>query len=136
MFCGVTDLTSPVLHLRPSQYGATDGSYSSEDAIITTPKEDGRVGITLLPGVRTLIDSHRSPDEDGVVEEDVRRMEMETDALRCAAHHSRGPLPSSDTLLPLAPRETLKIEQNRAMCGEGSRTPISRAEDRFEGNEE
>ncbi|KAH8991190.1 Mis12-Mtw1 protein family-domain-containing protein [Lactarius akahatsu] len=66
---------------------------------------------------------HRSPDEDGVVEEDVRRMEMETDALRRAAHHSRDPLPSSDTLLPLAPRETPKIEQNRAMRGEGSRTP-------------
>jgi len=48
-------------------------------------------------------------------------MEMETDALRRSAHHS--PLPNSDTLLPLAPRETPKIEQNRAMRGEGSRTP-------------
>ena len=50
-------------------------------------------------------------------------MEMETDALRRAAHHSRDPLPSNDTLLPLAPRETPKIEQNRAMRGDGSRTP-------------
>ncbi|KAH9055010.1 Mis12-Mtw1 protein family-domain-containing protein [Lactarius vividus] len=66
---------------------------------------------------------YKSPDEEDVVEEDVRRMEMETDALRRAAHHSRDPLPSSDTLLPLAPRETPKIEQNRAMRGEGSRTP-------------
>jgi hypothetical protein len=28
-------------------------------------------------------------------------------------------------LLPLAPCETLKIEQNRAMCGEGSCTPCT-----------
>lgn len=50
-------------------------------------------------------------------------MEIETDALRRSAHHSRDPLPGSDTLLPLAPRETPKIEQNRAMRSEGSRTP-------------
>ncbi|KAH9053300.1 phosphatase [Lactarius vividus] len=47
MFCGVTDpekleVTSPALHLRT--------------AIITTSQEEGREGITLLPGVRTLID--------------------------------------------------------------------------------
>lgn len=50
-------------------------------------------------------------------------MEMETDALRRAAYHSNDSLPSGDALLPLAPRETPKIEQNRAMRGEGSRTP-------------
>ena len=50
-------------------------------------------------------------------------MEMEADALRRAAHRSRDSLPSGDSLLPLAPRETPKIEQNRAMRGEGSRTP-------------
>jgi kinetochore protein Mis13/DSN1 len=66
---------------------------------------------------------HKTPDEDGIVEEDVRLMEMEADALRRAAHRSRDSLPSGDSLLPLAPRETPKIEQNRAMRGEGSRTP-------------
>ncbi|KAI9511914.1 Mis12-Mtw1 protein family-domain-containing protein [Russula earlei] len=66
---------------------------------------------------------HKSPDEDGAVDEDVRRMEMEADALRRAAHLSRDLLPRGDTLLPLAPRETPKIEHNRAMRGEGSRTP-------------
>ena len=50
-------------------------------------------------------------------------MEMETDALRRAAHRSRDAIPGDDSLLPLAPRETPKIEQNRAMRGEGSRTP-------------
>jgi len=66
---------------------------------------------------------HKSPDEDGAVEEDVRRMEMETDELRRAASHSHDPLYISDSFLPLAPRETPKIEQNRAMRGEGSLTP-------------
>jgi len=66
---------------------------------------------------------HKSPDEDGAVEEDVRIMEMETDALRRAAHRSRDAMPGDDSLLPLAPRESPKIEQNRAMRGEGSRTP-------------
>lgn len=66
---------------------------------------------------------HKSPDEDGAVEEDVRRMEIETDALRRAAHRSRDAIPGDDSLLPLAPRETPKIEQNRAMRGDGSRTP-------------
>ncbi|KAI0248866.1 Mis12-Mtw1 protein family-domain-containing protein [Lactifluus subvellereus] len=66
---------------------------------------------------------HKPPDEDGIVEEDVRLMEMEADALRRAAHRSRDSLPSGDSLLPLPPRETPKIEQNRAMRGEGSRTP-------------
>lgn len=50
-------------------------------------------------------------------------MEMEADALRRAAHRSRDSLPSGDSLLPLPPRETPKIEQNRAMRGESSRTP-------------
>ncbi|KAH8978861.1 HAD-like domain-containing protein, partial [Lactarius hatsudake] len=46
MFCGVTDpekLDMEVTHF--------------EDTIITTPKEDGREGITLLPGVCTFINS-------------------------------------------------------------------------------
>ena len=59
---------------------------------------------------------------DGPVEEDVRRMEMETDALRRSAHRSRDAIPGDNALLSLAPRETPKIEQNRAMRGEGSRT--------------
>ena len=66
---------------------------------------------------------HKSPDEDGAVEEDVRRMEMETDELRRAASHSHDSLYTSDAFLPLAPRETPKIEQNRAMRREGSHTP-------------
>jgi kinetochore protein Mis13/DSN1 len=57
------------------------------------------------------------------VEEDVRRMEMEADALRRAANRSRDAIPGDDSLLPLAARETPKIEQNRTMRGEGSRTP-------------
>ncbi len=44
-------------------------------------------------------------------------MEMETDAL------IRDAIPGDDSLLPLAARETPKIEQNRAMRGEGSQTP-------------
>ncbi|KAH9957111.1 Mis12-Mtw1 protein family-domain-containing protein [Russula dissimulans] len=66
---------------------------------------------------------HSSPDEDGAVEEDVRRMEMEADALRRSANRSHDALPSTDSLLPLAPRETPKIEKNREMRGESSRTP-------------
>ncbi|KAH9990703.1 Mis12-Mtw1 protein family-domain-containing protein, partial [Russula vinacea] len=66
---------------------------------------------------------HKSPDEDGAVEEDVRRMELEADALRRSAIRSRDAIPEGDSLLPLAPRETPQIEQNRAMRGEGSRTP-------------
>ena len=50
-------------------------------------------------------------------------MEMEADALRRSALRSRDAIPESDSLLPLAPRETPQIEQNRAMRGEGSRTP-------------
>ena len=50
-------------------------------------------------------------------------MEMEADDLRRAANRSRDAVPDGDSLLPLAPRETPKIEQNRAMRGEGSRTP-------------
>jgi hypothetical protein len=42
---------------------------------------------------------------------------METDAFR---HNA---IPGDDSLLPLAVRETTQIEQNRAMRGEGSRTP-------------
>ncbi|KAF8273815.1 Mis12-Mtw1 protein family-domain-containing protein [Lactarius quietus] len=64
---------------------------------------------------------HKSPDEDGMVEADVRRMQIETEALRRTTHPSRDP--GSDAFLPLAPRETPQIEQNRAMRGEGSRTP-------------
>jgi hypothetical protein len=45
------------------------------------------------------------PDDDGAVKEDARCMEIETDALRRAGHHSRDPLPSGDASLPLAPRE-------------------------------
>jgi hypothetical protein len=66
---------------------------------------------------------HKSPDENGAVEEDVRCMEMEADALRRAAHHSHDSHTSGDSLLPLAPRETPKIEKNRAMRGEESCTP-------------
>jgi hypothetical protein len=51
---------------------------------------------------------HKSSNYDGAVE-DVRRMEMETDALRCVAHDSRDPLPDGDTHTR-AP----KIEQIRA----------------------
>ncbi|KAI0289721.1 Mis12-Mtw1 protein family-domain-containing protein [Russula brevipes] len=65
---------------------------------------------------------HKSPDEDGAVEEDVRRMEVEADELRRSAHRTLDALPS-DSLIPLTPRETPTIEQNRAMRGEGSRTP-------------
>jgi hypothetical protein len=50
-------------------------------------------------------------------------MEMETDELRRAATHSHDALYTSDSFLPLAPRETPKIEQNRAMRREGSLTP-------------
>jgi len=66
---------------------------------------------------------HKSLDEDGTVEEDVRRMEMEADALRRSANHSHDALTSTDSLLPLAPRETPRIEKNREMRGESSRTP-------------
>ncbi len=58
-----------------------------------------------------------------MVEKDVRHMEMETDALIRAAHRSRDAIPGDESLLPLAARETPKIEQNRAMRGEGSQTP-------------
>lgn len=47
-------------------------------------------------------------------------MEIETDALRRATHRSRDAIPGDDYLLP---REAPKIEQNRAMRGEGSSTP-------------
>ena len=50
-------------------------------------------------------------------------MEIETDELRRAASHSHDPTYTGDSFLPLAPRETPKIEQNRAMRGEGSHTP-------------
>lgn len=56
-------------------------------------------------------------------EEGVQRTEMKTDALSRVAHHARDPFPSSDTLLPLAPRETAKIVQNQLMPVEGSDTP-------------
>ena len=46
------------------------------------------------------------PEEASTVEEDVRHMEMETDALRRAAILLTRPLPTNDTLLPLAPCET------------------------------
>ncbi|KAH9169490.1 phosphatase [Lactarius sanguifluus] len=46
MFCGVTDPEK--LELEVTRF---------EDAIITMSQEDGREGITLLPGVRTLIDN-------------------------------------------------------------------------------
>ncbi|KAH8977134.1 HAD-like domain-containing protein [Lactarius akahatsu] len=46
MFCGVTDPEK--LELEVTRF---------EDAIITRSQEDGREGITLLPGVRTLIDN-------------------------------------------------------------------------------
>jgi hypothetical protein len=55
---------------------------------------------------------HRSPDEN------VRRMEMEADTLRHSSFCSCDAIPGGDSLLPLAPRETLKIEQNVAMPGE------------------
>jgi len=55
---------------------------------------------------------HKSPDKHGAVEEDARHMEMEADALRRAAHHLHDSLPSSDSLLLLAPRETPRIEKN------------------------
>ena len=47
-------------------------------------------------------------------------MEMETDAPHTP--HANA-IPGDDTLLPLAPHERPKIEQNRAMRGEGLRTP-------------
>ena len=50
-------------------------------------------------------------------------MEMEADALRRSAHRSRDTIPGEDSLLPLAAHESPKIDQNRAMRGEGSRTP-------------
>ena len=54
-------------------------------------------------------------------------MEVEADALRRSANRSanrsRDAIPEGDALLPLAPRETPKIEQNRTMRGDGSRTP-------------
>ncbi|KAH9015786.1 phosphatase [Lactarius pseudohatsudake] len=46
MFCGVTD---------PEKLGLEVTRF--EDAIITRSQEDGGEGITLLPGVRTLIDN-------------------------------------------------------------------------------
>ena len=84
------------------------------------PNKKFRAAPTKSPSSKS---KHRPPDEDGAVEEDVRRMEMEADALRRAAHHSHDSLTSGDSLLPLAPRETPKIEKNRAMRGEESGTP-------------
>ncbi|KAH9048315.1 hypothetical protein EDB84DRAFT_1556947 [Lactarius hengduanensis] len=49
MFCGVTDPEK--LELEVTRF---------EDAIITRSQEDGREGITLLPGVRTLIDNRNT----------------------------------------------------------------------------
>ncbi|KAI0260444.1 hypothetical protein BC834DRAFT_1044616 [Gloeopeniophorella convolvens] len=60
---------------------------------------------------------HKPTDDDSAVEADARRMEQEADALRRAGHRS------PDALIPLAPRETPQIEQNRTMRGEGARTP-------------
>ena len=104
--------------LPPSSQPSSNGNALAGPS--QPPNKKFREAPTNVPASKG---KHKSPDDDGVVEEDVRRMEMETDALRRAANHSRDPLPGSDTLLPLAPRETPKIEQNRAMRGEGSRTP-------------
>jgi hypothetical protein len=65
-------------------------------------------------------DKHKSPDED------VRRMEMEADAIRRSAKLFTPRDADGDSLLSLTPCETLKIEQIGALLGEDSctlRTP-------------
>ncbi|KAI0298027.1 Mis12-Mtw1 protein family-domain-containing protein [Multifurca ochricompacta] len=111
--------------IRGSQFQPPSSQPSSDSSNALAgpshpPNKKFRAGTGAAPSTKG---KHKSPDEDGAVEEDVRRMEMEADALRRSAHRPWEPLSGGDSLLPLAPRETPKIEQNRAMRGEGSRTP-------------
>src|SRR6267142_7060754 len=108
---------------KPQQTPSQQPSVDSGNAIAgpsQPPNKKFRAASAMAPSGKG---KHKAPDEDSAVEEDVRWMEVEADALRRTAHRSREELSSGDSLLPLAPRETPKIEQNRAMRGEGSRTP-------------
>jgi kinetochore protein Mis13/DSN1 len=104
---------------KPPKTSSQQSSFDSGNAV-AGPSQPPSKKFRAAPSSKG---KYKSPDEDGAVEEDVRQMEMEADALRRAAHRSREELSGSDSLLPLAPRETPKIEQNRTMRGEGSRTP-------------